>query len=253
MILPNEITLDVLHFLDYSPLLRAKFTCSKFLRVIVRNQEILASTPKLCLIVKHADVWIDKIPVKVPPSAFEWRDFGSLDAPLAVAVATAASNPIVWVNVTCKAVATGAVDKVLSVLPAANYASDLCIRHIDDVRLTDAQLAALLAHFRELQSISLEEIPEVVDWTILRSSCLLRLTHVYLHRTDYYREFSNDTAQAELIRFLTDFSPIEQCKPKVLTLDWLFSKSFAMKIVQVRAMSFRITVFFFSYSPPPLE
>lgn len=237
MILLNEILLDVLHFLDYSSVLRSKFACSNFHRAITRNQDILASPQKMSLFVKRTDVRVEKAPFALDLSASEWRNFGSVDAPLAPSIYTAALNPIAVVHIWCNAVTTGVLDKVLSALPAANYASHLCICHTDDVRLTNAQLVALVERFRELKSITLEDIPKGFDWTILRNSCWMRLRDVYLDRyhQDFRAVFINEAAEAEIIRFAGDFSLHEPSQPKLMTADWMCSVPFTMKIIQVRA------------------
>lgn len=67
----NTILLDVLHFIDYNSRLRAKFACSNFLRLIVRNQEILAPSQKLCLAVNSAGIRIEGMPGQTPLGSFD--------------------------------------------------------------------------------------------------------------------------------------------------------------------------------------
>lgn len=138
MMLINEVLLDILHFLDYSSLLRTKFACSIFRSTIVRNQEILASSPILRLSMKSADVRIEKMPFTARSSAIASRNNGSRDVLLAAAVVAAALNPITIVKVWCEAVTSGASNEVLSAIPAANYASDLRIHRIDKAHTSNA-------------------------------------------------------------------------------------------------------------------
>lgn len=229
----NEIVLDVLHFLDYSSLLRTKFASSNFLRLIVRNQELIASPRSICLSVGPRNVLIDQCPKGVSLPDSEPRNSGRFATQLAAAIADAALNPIALVKLWCKAVPTGAADKVLSSIPAGYYAPELWLCHGDDVRFTKAQLVAVIEHFRELKSIYLWWIPDDFDWTILRSSCFLRVASVDMAGKNCCEYFANEAAEAEITRFITDFSHLEALQSKFLHLHWTIPERLAMKIVQV--------------------